>query len=352
VKFDRKVGLRRLVWLPTKTVLLRDAGDLLVIQADRGSFQIEDPCGAEVPATSGDLKLSRSTRENRVILSGAFPSLDWLGPDASLRWAITFTLDAGRPALDLAVRLEWKGEAARVRLKLATELNTGSALFEVPFGVVERRAYTPRANAKGEWPAQRWVALEAGHHGLALANTGAAGVEALGGTLFTTLLRAPQSEYVGLVADDSSSQHGNHTHRFALIPYAGSWSQSGVIRLAQELNHPPRLLAAGPETAVPGNDDFRIDGDSTVVFSCLKPADDGSGQAILRCYETAGRPASVRVKLRGLTHAWSSDLREQQQAPIPVENGEIRLKFRPFEIVTVRLDSQSPSRKSMETSAS
>jgi alpha-mannosidase len=343
---DTVVGLRRLIWKPTGAVLLRDAHDLLVLQADEGNFQIEQPCGAEIGATSGSLRLETTAAGDQLVLSGTFPPIEAFGTGSSLHWALTFTLMPGRPALDLSVRLDWKGEAARVRLKLATTLDTGSALFEIPFGVVRRHAYTPRANAKGEWPAQRWVALEdaAQGHGLALANTGAAGVEALGGTLFTTLLRAPKSEYAGMVADDSSSQHGTHLHRFALIPYAGSWADAGVVRLAQALNHPPRVLPLSddfdPATASPaggiGVGAFHLEGDPSVVFSSLKPADDGSGDLILRCYETAGRNARAAVTLAGITHAHRSDLPERALAPMDVSNETLRLEFNPFEIVTCR----------------
>jgi alpha-mannosidase len=338
VELDSSRGLRRLVWVPTGRVLIDGAPDLLLVQADAGSFQIEQPVGTEVGASLGRRTLHTFASADRVMLAGEFPVLDFLGPAPRLRWSITFTLRPGRPALDLDVHLDWRGEAARVRLKIPTTLDTGGAWHEIPFGVVRRHAYTPRANARGEWPAQRWVALEDSTHGLALANTGMAGVESLGGTLFTTLLRAPRAEYAGMVADESSSQHGQHDYRFALLPYAGSWTDAGVVRLAQALNHPPRLLpVAAADATGPAPGSFELSGDASVVFSSLKPADDGSGDLILRCYETAGRPARARLGLCGVNTAHASDLREQTLAPLPVSEGAFDLDFKPFEIRTVRL---------------
>ena len=40
-------------------------------------------------------------------------------------------------------------------------------------------------------------------------------------------LRAPERDRVGLVPDDTSSQHGRHTFRFALLPYAGTILRTG-----------------------------------------------------------------------------------------------------------------------------
>ncbi len=344
---DDALGLRRLVWKPTGATVLADAGALLVAQHDSGNFQIEQPESAEIAAASGPLRLARrdlGEDGHQLVLAGEFPPLAWAGAGAHLSWELTFTLRPDRPALDLAVRLDWRGEATRVRLRLPTGLDTGSAIHEVPFGTVRRQAYTPRANARGEWPVQRWAALEDGVHGLALANTGVAGVETLGGTLFTTLLRAPVAEYVGMVPDRTSSQHGEHAFEFALLPYAGSWREAGLIRLAQALNHPPRVwpLAVRPVAAqvasfAPAG--LTLEGDPSVVFSCAKPADDGGAAIIVRVYEGAGVPARARLRLNGLCEVFPEDLREGRlpSSPLLVQDEAVDFSLRPFEILTLRL---------------
>ena len=196
LEVDNAVGIRRLIWKPTGAVLVENAGDFLVAQRDDGTFQIESPNGAEVAAVaSGNLRLvvdAPSPVGQTLRLSGAFLDLSWAGPGNTLTWKAELRVVTGKPRVDLTLRLNWKGEGTRLRLKLPTTLNTGEGIFEIPFGTVKRKPYGVRGNARGEWPAQRFVAIEDGFHGIALANTGVGGVEVGGGTLWTTLLRAPE----------------------------------------------------------------------------------------------------------------------------------------------------------------
>jgi alpha-mannosidase len=339
---DREAGLARLVWKPTGATLLEGAGALLVAQRDDGNFQIENPSGAEVAALAGGpvrLEMcSPSPLGPSARLSGEFPPLPWIGPDSLLRWQAELSILPDRPEVRLKLRVEWKGEATRVRLALPTLIEAASATYEVPFGTVRRRPYTPRRNAKGEWPAHRFVALEDGRHGVALANTGVAGVEVVGGGLYTTLLRAPKGEYAGMVADDTSSMHGVHEFTFALLPYAGNWTDAGVARHAQEFNSP--LVAAPVATLRNGASRLRLEPADHVVLSSVRAAADGSGCLSVRVYETAGRPADVTLRVAGARAAWSTDLREAIQTEVPVADGVLGFSLRPFEIGTVLVQTE------------
>jgi alpha-mannosidase len=246
--FDSVNGIAKLVWKPTGRVLMENAGDWLVAQSDDGSFQIENPNGPEVAVSSGAIciQTSQSPLGQKVRLFGLLPRLAWAGADSLLDWHADFTLPTGSPAVHLALRLDWRGEKTRVRLTLPTEIDSSTGIYEVPFGVVRRKPYSPRTNAKGEWPAHRFVALEDHSHGIALINTGVGGVEVSGGRIYTTLLRAPRAEYAGMVTDGTSSQHGTHDYTFAIQPYAGSWADADVVRTAQALNNPLRAESRQP----------------------------------------------------------------------------------------------------------
>ncbi|MBC7805506.1 MAG: alpha-mannosidase [Akkermansiaceae bacterium] len=351
VEFDTEFGVKRLVWKPTGAVLLENAGSWLVAQRDDGNFQIENPSGAEVGAASGTIRLEEASSPlgQTVRLSGEFPPLDWAGAQNHLRWTAEFFLPEGSPAAHLALHLDWKGEATRIRLTLPTAIDSATGIYEVPFGVACRKPYSPRVNAKGEWPAHRFVTLADARYGVALINTGVGGVEVSGGTIYTTLLRAPRAEYAGMVADMTSSQHGTHDYSFAILPYAGIWVEAGVLRVAQEVNNP--LIAARQDGTVIGQSSasFLSLEPANVVLSGIKSAADGSGDVIVRVYETAGRATEAVLTVsdtwadRG--RVWTCDLRENRGEGITSTAADaLRFTLQPFQIQTLRF-GRSPQVK-------
>ncbi len=75
-----------------------------------------------------------------------------------------------------------------------------------------------------------------------------------------------------------------------------------------------------------------------VVIEAVKPAEDGSGDIVVRLYECK-RTATACVLSTSLpvTSAAETDMLEQHQADLALDGKSIALTFRPFEIKTVRL---------------
>lgn len=347
VECDAETGLRSIS-------LINDSGEtgvargcLLVAQRDEGSFQIEKPEGSEIPATSGSIRLftpHASPMGQRAVLTGTFPELPW-SPGNSLRWEAEYMLPRDAPRVDLKLTVHWEGERTRIRLKVQTRIDSAECINEVPFGTVRRRPYREQGTARGEWPVQRFAALEDGRKGLALINTGACGVEALGGTIWTTLLRAPAAEYAGMVPDDTSSQHGDHVFHFSLVPYTGCWHEAAVQKTAAEVNAPPLCLL---KKGVPRNAGVaslaHLDA-RTVMMSALKNAGDGTGDLVVRLYETAGIAECALLSVDGADRAWESTLEEAKEAALECTGGVMRLSMKPFEIRTVRVHRDTGTTK-------
>jgi alpha-mannosidase len=311
----------------------------LVVQRDEGSFQIERPEGSEIAATSGTLHLARlpdSAVGQGLVLSGEFPPLPW-SPGSDLRWEAEFRIAPSSARIDLLLKVRWRGERSRIRLKVGTAVRSSAGIYEVPFGTVRRTPYRDRGTARGEWPAQRFVALEDGLHGVALVNRGAAGIETNGGSFWCTLLRAPACEYAGMVPDDTSSQHGEHEFRFSLVPYRGAWHDAAIHRIAAEANAPAicRLRHGSPASASIGPL-LELEA-ATIMLSAVKWADDGSGDLVLRLYETAGFPDKARLAIAGARQAWQSTLEETPGPALACGDGSIVVDLGPFEIRTVRV---------------
>jgi len=76
----------------------------------------------------------------------------------------------------------------------------------------------------------------------------------------------------------------------------------------------------------------------TVVIETVKAAEDGSGDVIVRLYEsmrcTTRCALTCRPKPR---RAEITDMLENRLRPVAVKNGRIALELRPFEIQTLRL---------------
>lgn len=334
LEFNTEDGISRLVWKKSGKVLLENAGSWLVLQSDAGNFQIENPNGAEVPASLGSMELeTRSSPLGQTVrLSGEFPALEWM-KNGVLRYSADWFLPQHSAAIELKLGLDWHGEAARVRLTLPTTLDTSTGIFEIPFGVVSRKPYSPRTNAKGEWPAHRFVTLESDGHGLALVNTGVAGVEVNGGTLSTTLLRAPASVYAGMTLDGTASGHGHHLFEFSILPYFGSWADAQVVQIAQQRNT-PILAHFGAFSAC----DSRLQLEpANVVLSSVQAASDGCGETLVRVYETAGRATEAVLKFGGASEVCECDLAQNRGEKISISGGELVFKIQPFEIKTFRV---------------
>ena len=70
----------------------------------------------------------------------------------------------------------------------------------------------------------------------------------------------------------------------------------------------------------------------------MKPAEDGSGDVVLRLYEAKhGDTTAVLTVHLPVAEAWLCDLLENPTEPLAVTGAEMRLHLRPFEVKTVRL---------------
>ena len=108
-----------------------------------------------------------------------------------------------------------------------------------------------------------------------------------------------------------------------------------MVKQGYELNVKPLITAGSTKT-------FRavqVEKEN-VILDTLKPAEDGSGDLILRLYES--KKASVRTRVEcgfGSFRAYLCDMLESVTEEIPVETGGIRLEFKAFEVKTVRVQT-------------
>jgi alpha-mannosidase len=75
-----------------------------------------------------------------------------------------------------------------------------------------------------------------------------------------------------------------------------------------------------------------------VIIETVKPAEDGSGDLVIRLYESAHNATQCDF-IFGVPfkRAFETDMLEGKGGEIKVRNGSMGLSFRPFEIKTLRL---------------
>ncbi len=338
LKVDKSTGAITLT-LADGTVIIDNAIDYITLQEDKGSMQIENLDGGEAYVTLGEVKVSPVLKDamgEEVTLSGKIPYMAWNGGNNRFEWALTFRANSGEANIRLHLDVDWLGEGTRIRLNIPTTIHNSDAVYEIPFGVVERTAYRTRPTSKGEWPAHRFVAFEDTEKGVALINSGAAGVELNGRTLSTSLIRAYYPGPGAWVRPSAlSSQHGKHSYDFMLVPYNGSWKNAAVLRMAQEFNSPARAFEA---CAVDGRcTSFASVDRDNIVLSTIKAADDNSGDLVIRVYESFGEATTATISIKDAKSAVLSNVNEIIGEDISCKDGKIAISVKPFEILTIRV---------------
>lgn len=253
---------------------------------------------------------------------------------STLTQRIVFT--AGSARVDFVTEVEWQEKKRLLKVAFPLNIHTNRAIYEIQYGHVDRPTHqnTTWDEARFEVCGQKWGALQETGYGTALLNDSKYGYDALGHTLRLSLLRSP-------INPDPHADEGHHKFTYSLYPFAGDLFRGGVIEEGYKLNVPilQKPLEATPGEFKPGTASrsyFSFDREG-VILEVVKPADDGHG-TIVRFYEAFG--ARGRVTLRTslpFKKAVFTNLLEEEDGPALLENGEITLDIKPFEIVTIRL---------------
>ncbi len=270
--------------------------------------------------------------------------------------ALSFTYEYCFPQhLDyfkLKLTLNWRGANTKIAVKFPVELKSKdmTALYEVPFGALERRPYfevpyeyedgVQKLNpgdyrtAKGDWPALNWVDYSDNSRGLAVANTGTPGHQLVGGDILVSLLRSGTLRADGgMVPQPGSYDNGVHCYEFAFRPHRAG-EQYKALELGWLLNHPPRVSVGPGKKAVAALSFLHWNARQVALSGWYRDGD----AWVVRLYEALGATAFVNLKSDlGKFTLFETDIAGEN----PVKTAPEKIKFRPFEIKTFKLVHQS-----------
>ena len=243
------------------------------------------------------------------------------------------TLYAGVPRVDVKMQAEWHEKHILLKVAFPVSAHSDQATFEIPFGSVERPTTrnTPAEQAQFEVPAQRWADLSDPRHGLSLLNDSKYGYDAKGNVLRLSLLRSP-------TYPDPHADEGHHEFTYSVYPHGGGWKDALTIRQGYELNYKLIPLAVGNhQGTLPPEHSFLQAQSDNVIVTALKKAEDEDA-LILRFYEWAGKTGDAVFQVPpGAQTASETDLMERPIGNVALNNSELRVATKPYEIKTVKI---------------
>ncbi|MDO5066698.1 MAG: glycoside hydrolase family 38 C-terminal domain-containing protein [Propionibacteriaceae bacterium] len=239
-------------------------------------------------------------------------------------------LEADAPRLDFRIAVDWQERETLLKASFPLAIHARDHAAEVQFGHVRRPLHenTSWDFSRFEVPAGRWLLVEEPGYGVAVVNDSNHGhdVQPLpGGTRVSlSLMRSP-------VFPDPQADRSHRTLCYSLLLDADPVS---AAHEGHALNLPPHLVTA-PELRfgsleVPG-----------AHVEAVLPAEDGSGDLIVRLHEGRGTRATGRLRLDFEATVVEVDPLEepvaQPRVQLTAPTREVPLHLTPFTILTLRI---------------
>ncbi len=235
-----------------------------------------------------------------------------------------FSLIDGIDAIQVNVMVDWHEHQKALKLRWPVLVRMPKATYEIPYGAIER------APTGDEEPGQSWFDVTGVHertgdtYGLSLLNDAKYSFDVRGSEMSLTVLRSPAYAHHDPARVDSEAgvgfiDQGVQRFQYALLPHTAGWQEAQTARRAAELNQPAiALLDTFHEGPLAGATSFAEAIPEAIAITALKLAEDGSGDVIVRCFETSGRETTGRICL-------------------PFVGQVVELAFKPHEIKTLRV---------------
>lgn len=221
--------------------------------------------------------------------------------------------------------VNWHEKWAMLKLQFPMNLNYLRTSWEIPYGIAHRE---PNGE---EYPMQTWLDLEGTNpgmethmNGLSILNDGRFAGSVTGKTAAITVLRSPIYTHHEPYQPDENLEYvytdqGTQTFTYALYPHDGSWENVKTVQCAKAMNcKPVALFETYHEGGLEQSGSLLEVSEDNIFLEVLKKAEDGSGDLILRMYETAGKTTETEIRLKALKL-------------------QVSAEFQPFEIKTLRI---------------
>lgn len=243
-------------------------------------------------------------------------------------------LEPGAKSVDIDFEIDWHENEKLLKLAFPIDIHADEVAAETQFGFVKRPTHenTSWDFARFESCQHKYLFLNEKDWGVAFANDSTYGfdvqrnTEANGATVTSvrfSLLRSTNFP-------DPQADRGAHSMKFKIRPAA---TIEDAVSLGYELNYPVREVQGNRivEPLVRSSAD-------QVIIETVKLAEDGSGDLIVRLYESTGGRCDSRISFAGVAEKIAlTDFLELPIAADSMAGSGVDLQFRPFQVVTLRV---------------
>ena len=247
------------------------------------------------------------------------------------------SLNYNSPRLDFDTTVQWNERHTLLKVAFPVDVLAPQATYEIQWGNVQRPTHK---NTSWDWArfetcSHKWVDLSEGDYGVSLLNDCKYGHDIHDNVMRITLLRSP-------TLPDPMADVGEHRFVYSLLPHTGGWE--GCTQPEAYLLNDPIIVykpvdnRLKPEN-VNSNDLLSLVSTSTqnVIIETVKMAENRNG-IIVRLYESQRKRGQVKIIAGfGLEAAWTTNLLEENETALSVENDSVILDLNPYQIVTLRM---------------
>lgn len=240
-------------------------------------------------------------------------------------------LAPGSRRIEFHTEVDWQERHRFLKVAFPVAIRSAVARYEIQHGYVDRptHANTSWDAARFEVCGHRWAELGEAGYGVALLNDCKYGYDVRGHTMRLSLLRGPGYP-------DPDADRGEHRFAYALYPHRGDLREGRVVEEAESFNLP---ITVRPGRVATAGRIVEVDR-AGVSIEAVKGADLSSGPVratVVRICEVHGSRGPVTVTLhRPFRRVERTDLLERPRETLPHQGSSVRLRLRPFELVTLK----------------
>ena len=216
-----------------------------------------------------------------------------------------FILSSGSPVLRVKCKALWQEQFTLLKMSFPVSGEDAKCTYGIPGGFIKRPA------DGDEEPSGKWAALTAGGRTLAVLNDSKYSYDCPGNEIRLTLIRnvifADHYSHRPY-ADFNFTDEGRQDFEYGIFVCDGAPETNGIEKEATLFNIRPAVI---PESFHKGSEPqkkgFISVSAENIIMTAFKLCEDGSGDAVMRLYETAGRDTRVNIVCDMLDCAFISD---------------------------------------------
>ncbi len=249
------------------------------------------------------------------------------------------------PRIDFQTYVRWQEKQVLMKVAFPFNMKISNITYGIQFGAISRssKPHSDEESAKFEVSAQQWADISDAKYGVSLLNDCKYGYSAKENALQLTLLRSPHypNPIDPIHCDEELIDQGEHTFCYSLFPHGGDWTKGETVQRAREINNSVLFFQSLQTKNIPS---ILESSKPNIIVDAVKKAED-SEAVIIRMHEAHGVPTNTSLRFGiNVPVAIECDLLENEEKQHKIIKSKLVLKFRPFEIKTLKLAVKS-SRK-------